>query len=60
MITVLSVKKVGENLYDFELKGPSSEDKPTDTIDGCKIAPNSAFLETDTLNVYFFDGEAWE
>lgn len=40
-------------LYDVELKGLSTDTKPTD------CAVNSLFLELDTGDVYYFDGTNW-
>ena len=39
--------------FSYEFMGLSTDDKPTD----CGI--NSLFLELDTSDVYYFDGENW-
>ena len=43
------LKYVGE----YEFKGLSTDTKPTD----CMV--NSLFLELDTGDVYYFNGESW-
>ena len=40
---------------DYQLKGLSTDVKPT-----TGIAVNSLFLELDTGDFYYFDGEAWQ
>lgn len=40
---------------DVELKGLSTDTKPTEGI-----AVNSLFVELDTLDIYYFDGENWQ
>jgi len=39
--------------YEWEYKGLSTDTKPTD------CAVNSLFLELDTGDFYYFDGEDW-
>lgn len=39
---------------DAEYKGLSTDEKPTD------CAVNSLFLELDTGDFYYFDGETWQ
>ena len=39
---------------EYEYKGLSTDEKPTD------CAVNSVFLELDTGNFYYFDGEEWQ
>mgnify|MGYP006988826939 CR=1 FL=1 len=41
--------------YIFEFRGLSTDDKPTETFDSKPIATGSAFLETDTGEVFFYD-----
>ena len=43
----------GFNEYDF--KGLSTDDKPVENI-----GVNSLFLELDTGDFYYFDGEEWQ
>ena len=38
---------------EYEYKGLSTDEKPTD------CGTNSIFLELDTGNFYYFDGETW-
>ncbi len=41
-------------LNDYEYKGLSTDDKPTE-----EVATNSIFLELDTGDFYYFTGEEW-
>lgn len=43
----------GEAYYEFE--GDSSDEKPTATVDGWKIATGSKFIEWDTGMMYRYD-----
>lgn len=58
-ITVNSM--IGENTgtAEFELKGLSTDTKPTGEVNGKKVGVNSLFLELDTGDVYYFTGSAW-
>lgn len=49
MVTVNDNRQGGEHEY----KGLSKDNKPT----SCGV--NSLFLELDTGDVYYFDGEEW-
>lgn len=40
---------------DYQIKGLSTDTKPT-----AGIAVNSLFLELDTGEFYYFDGEGWQ
>ena len=51
MITYNDNRGTGE----VELKGLSTDTKPTEGI-----AVNSLFVELDTLDIYYFDGETWK
>ena len=46
----------------FDLRGLSSDTKPTGTFQGNKIGHGSSFLEIDTQNVVFYDeaSETWK
>lgn len=68
MVTIYNIKKSemfnrpnGEVFYLCELRGLSTDDKPT-TIENGTIENGSVFIEIDTSNVYIFDGEnkKWE
>lgn len=61
MITVNNAVKFSDRKHpnDMELKGLSTDIKPTE-IDGNAIAVNSIFLELDTKDFYYFDGEEWQ
>ena len=50
MISINDNRTTGEHDY----KGLSTDDKPT------SCAVNSLFLELDTGNFYYFDGEEWQ
>jgi hypothetical protein len=49
MVTYNDNRQIGE----YEYKGLSTDIKPTD----CSV--NSIFLELDTGDFYYFDGEEW-
>ena len=60
MVTILIKRSVlGKDFYDYELKGLSTDTKPT-KAEGMNIGNNSLFLEVDTGDVYYFDGSAWQ
>lgn len=40
--------------YEVEIKGLSTDTKPTD------VGVNSLFLELDTCEAYYFDGNTWQ
>lgn len=50
MVTINDCRQANE--YDY--KGLSTDVKPTD------CAVNSLFLELDTRDFYYFDGEEWQ
>lgn len=59
-ITINDIKNTdGTEELDFEFKGLSTDTKPTSEFGGFKIAVNSLFLELDTGDFYYFDGEDW-
>lgn len=41
----------------FEIYGLSTDDKPTQTLDGYPISNQSTFYEMDTKKVFMFDEE---
>lgn len=45
----------GTGYQKSELKGLSTDEKPTENI-----AINALFLELDTGDFYYFDGDAWQ
>ena len=61
MVTVNNAVKFSnrKNPNDMELKGLSTDEKPT-VVDGNPVAVNSIFLELDTKDFYYFDGEEWQ
>lgn len=40
----------------FSFKGLTTDEKPTGTFEGRKIANGSSFFAMDTQDVYFYDG----
>lgn len=50
MVTINTNRGINEHDY----KGLSTDDKPT------TCAVNSIFLELDTGDFYYFDGEEWQ
>lgn len=49
----------GTQTHIFELRGPSTVEKPT-SINGKSVGENSAFIETDTVRIVFFVNGAWQ
>lgn len=59
MVTVNSNRKIlGTDKYDYDLKGFSTDTKPT-AIGGVDIAYNSLFLELDTGKYFYFSEQGW-
>ena len=60
MITINRPKKPinGNESYDFELKGLSTDEKPI-AVDGYAVGENSIFFEVDTGNFYYFSAGEW-
>lgn len=58
MVTIANIKtpiaKTTNNPPDYDLKGLSTDAKPTNNI-----AINSLFFEMDTGNFYYFNGTSW-
>ena len=57
MVTTKSVRLISAEQpleYDYEFKGISDDDKPTDGV-----AVNSLFFELDTGDNYYYDGDQW-
>lgn len=61
MITINNAVKFSDknNPNDMELKGLSTDEKPT-KVNGNLVGTNSLFLELDTNDFYYFDGEEWQ
>ena len=60
MITVNAMKNVvATTAADFEFKGLSTDEKPVGTIGEQEISVNSLFLELDTGDFYYYNGETW-
>lgn len=61
MITVNNAVKFSNKKQpnDMELKGLSTDVKPTE-VNGNIVGVNSIFLELDTNDFYYFDGEEWQ
>lgn len=62
MITVHGKMYLPNDSLQFDLRGLSSDTKPTGTFQGNKIGNGSSFLEIDTQNVVFYDeaSETWK
>jgi len=45
---------ITNNGYSPDLRGESTDEKPLD------VAVNTMFLELDTGDFYYFDGEEWQ
>lgn len=63
MVTIYNIKKSeminhpnGEVFYLLELRGLSTDEKPTEIENGT-IENGSVFIEIDTQDVYIYDGE---
>ena len=54
MITINKQGNIKGDQVDYELKGLSSDEKPTN------VGINSLFLELDTGDFYYFDGANWQ
>lgn len=63
MITIENQHNVGDRIgkISFELRGLSTDTKPTGTFGGASIANGSVFIEMDTQTVLFYDeaNTAW-
>lgn len=64
MISVSDAKRIREDGDDkltiLELRGLSTDTKPTDEVNNTKIDNGSIFIEIDTGKVYMFDLENTE
>lgn len=58
-ITVNSMSGAASGVAEMELKGLSTDVKPTDDFSGAKVGVNSLYLELDTGDVYYFTGSDW-
>lgn len=58
MISIYNIRKntLGEDTLQVELRGLSTDTKPTSLTDG-EIENGSVFIEIDTGDVYLFDSE---
>lgn len=60
MVTVNSKRYImGEQKWDFDFKGLSTDTKPTESFEGQPICENSLFLELDTKTFHYYDGSDW-
>ena len=59
MVTVNNILGEHSGTAEFELKGLSTDVKPTETFSGAKVGVNSLFFELDTGDLYYFTGSAW-
>ena len=64
MISISEAKRIREDGDDkltiLELRGLSTDEKPTDEVNNTKIDNGSIFIEIDTGKVYMFDLENTE
>jgi hypothetical protein len=66
MISISEAKRIREDGDDkltiLELRGLSTDTKPTDEVNNTKIDNGSIFIEIDTGKVYMFDleNEQWK
>ena len=58
MVSIYKIRKntLGEETLQVELRGLSTDTKPTSLADGA-IENGSVFIEIDTQNIYIYDGE---
>lgn len=60
MVTIHAITNVdGDSTKSYEFCGLSTDEKPTE-VGGKPIEANSLFLELDTGDFYYFDGEDWQ
>ena len=59
---MITIKNIEPNDIDgtavFELRGKSTDTKPTGSFGGYIIGNGSSFFEIDTFDLFMFDGEA--
>jgi len=60
MITVTKDPTYASHKPGLELVGLSTDEKPTDTVNGVPVTNGSTFIEMDTGNLYWFDQAAGE
>ena len=58
MVTVHGKMYLPNGSAQFDLRGMSTDTKPTGTFHGDDIGNGSSFLEIDTLNVNFYDEDS--
>ena len=60
MVTVNSmIAEANTSTAEMELKGLSTDTKPTGEFSGKTVGVNSMFLELDTGDLYYFTGSSW-
>ena len=59
MVTVNNLLGENSGTAEMELKGLSTDTKPTGEFSGYNIGVNSIFIELDTGNVFYYNGSAW-
>lgn len=60
MVTVNNILGEHSGTAEFELKGLSTDVKPTGTFSGYTVGENSLFIEMDTGNIYYYNEGAWK
>ena len=59
MITVNNMLGENSGTAEMELKGLSTDTKPTGSFSGKKLGENSLFIELDTGDIYYYHGGEW-
>ncbi|GEM_PF-1672811 len=59
MVTVNNLLGENSGTAEMELKGLSTDTKPTGEFSGYNIGVNSIFIELDTGDIYYYNGSAW-
>lgn len=59
MISISEMKASSKesNYYIGEIRGLSTDEKPTETVSGKTISNGCVFIELDTSKIYFYDAE---
>lgn len=60
MITVYKATTASDGSAILELRGKSTDTKPTETCEGFNVGNGSTFYEIDTGDLYMFDADAGE
>lgn len=58
MITVYKATTASDGSAILELRGKSTDTKPTETCEGFNVGNGSTFYEINTGDIYMFDADA--